>query len=337
MSKASAIAPPYGPAAVERRSGPIGFTVSLLAHLLLIGMLITGGDLFRGEEIGAIAVAEVTLISVSEFGALDPQRPDLPVEEPPPPPQVQADQPPEASQTVLSRPPPASAPAVQPPPPPVRTSDPPPLPAQAEPAPTQLAFAAPEPSPSPEAPPPPQLPSEPTPPPPPPPVSRPEPPPDTSEETIAALESLLEQDSGAQDKQVDPIASLTEQVEQLERESVRTPRQLSGRSGALSVHEYAYMRDRLAECWNVGAILGARNAAQLRVTVLVELSTDGKLVGAPQLVSPNPPPTVAHAHAYAEARRAVRCGEPYTGLDQANYSSWRQIELTFDPEGMMGQ
>ncbi len=329
MSRAPAIAPPQCPSAVERRSGPIGFASSLLAHLLLVGLLITGGELFRGEDLGAIAVAEVTLISVSQFGALDPQSPDLPVDAPPTPPQqVRADSPPEAPQTSLPRPPPAPAPAVLPPQPPDRPAESRPLLAPAEPAPAQVAFAVPEPTPSPDSPPPPpSAPPEPTPPPPPVPVSRPAPQ-DTSEDTIAALESLLEQDLGA------PQPPPSEQPDQ---ETASTPRQLSGQRGALSDREYAYLRSTLKGCWRVNTLLGARNAAQLQVTVLVELSKDGSLVSSPELVSPNPPPTVEHALAYAEARRAVRCSAPYTGLDPANYSNWRRIELTFDPRGMMGQ
>lgn len=191
VSQVPEITPPQRPVASERWGRPAGFGLSLLVHMAMVGLLLTGGELLRGNSLGTVAVAKVTLVSISEFGALDAKKPTL----------VNVSAPLPVERVVRNDPSPAP-PSVQPPQPtsvsaltalvpeaPERAASNPIL-SSSEPAAAQLAFETPELSSAPtvplESPAPPELPAEPEQPPspqsPPPPESPPIPRPETEPE-----------------------------------------------------------------------------------------------------------------------------------------------------------
>ncbi|MBR9862280.1 MAG: hypothetical protein GYB24_02455 [Rhodobacteraceae bacterium] len=85
------------------------------------------------------------------------------------------------------------------------------------------------------------------------------------------------------------------------------------------------------QCW--APPVGVQGAADLVVTLSVELSQDGKLIGNPKLIEPSGTPQGLVQQAYEAGRRAlIRCA-PYS-LPQDKYEQWRQIEVVFNPQNM---
>lgn len=86
------------------------------------------------------------------------------------------------------------------------------------------------------------------------------------------------------------------------------------------------------QCWTPP--IGVQNAADLKVTLLVELNEQGKITGGPTLVSPSGSPQGVVKQAFEAGRRALlRCG-PYK-LPQDKYEQWKEIEVTFNPQNMV--
>jgi hypothetical protein len=95
------------------------------------------------------------------------------------------------------------------------------------------------------------------------------------------------------------------------------------------------LRFAVQKCWNVPD--GIKGAADLRITVSVELAQDGTIVGGPELVSPSSSGSPEVQIAYEAARRAIlRCGAKGFDLPADKWGQWRQLEVTFDPGGMLG-
>jgi len=88
------------------------------------------------------------------------------------------------------------------------------------------------------------------------------------------------------------------------------------------------------KCWNVPA--GLRDAQQLKVTIGAELAADGGVIRSSiRLVDPSPAPDGRFQQAYEAGRRAlIRCS-PYADLPREKYGQWRNIEVVFNPEGMV--
>ncbi len=94
------------------------------------------------------------------------------------------------------------------------------------------------------------------------------------------------------------------------------------------------LRLAVQRCWNVPA--GLRDAQELRVVVGAELQADGGIISSSiRLVEPNPAPDARFQQAYEAGRRAlIRCA-PYTSLPRDKFAQWRNIEVVFNPEGMV--
>ena len=86
-------------------------------------------------------------------------------------------------------------------------------------------------------------------------------------------------------------------------------------------------------CWNVPA--GLRDAQQLKVTIGAELTAQGEIISSSiRLLEPSSPPDGRFRQAFEAGRRALlRCG-PYA-LPREKYAQWRNIEVVFNPEGMV--
>lgn len=92
------------------------------------------------------------------------------------------------------------------------------------------------------------------------------------------------------------------------------------------------LRVAIAACWNVGALTA--DGMQTRVTVAVML--DSAAVPVPESirlighVGPSPD------EAYQSARRAIlRCGVRGFPLPPEKQNDWRNLELNFDPAGLL--
>lgn len=115
------------------------------------------------------------------------------------------------------------------------------------------------------------------------------------------------------------------------------PQQTEGAGLAtdLSLSEIDALRAQMQRCWSIQA--GAANAEDLIVTVRIWLNPDGSLGRAPEVLEQA---RLALGDQYfrvaAEAAlRAVRLCQPYK-LPPEKYSSWREIEMRFDPRQMLG-
>lgn len=94
------------------------------------------------------------------------------------------------------------------------------------------------------------------------------------------------------------------------------------------------LRLAVQQCWNVGSL----SSDALRTTVVVEVSMgeDGKPnAGSIRMLSASGGGDTAAKQAFEAARRAIiRCGAGGFDLPVEKYDSWRDIEMTFNPEKM---
>ncbi len=88
----------------------------------------------------------------------------------------------------------------------------------------------------------------------------------------------------------------------------------------------------VGDCWVVDP--GARSAGVV-VTVAFSLGQDGKPQGDVRQVSASGGDATAQNAAFQAARRAIlRCGARGFSLPVEKYAQWRDIEMTFNPNGM---
>ena len=94
------------------------------------------------------------------------------------------------------------------------------------------------------------------------------------------------------------------------------------------------LRVAVSSCWNVGSL--STDALGTTVIVAVSMSQDGKPVNdSIRMVSSSGGSDGAARQAFEAARRAIiRCGARGFPLPVEKYSQWRDIEMTFNPEGM---
>lgn len=104
-------------------------------------------------------------------------------------------------------------------------------------------------------------------------------------------------------------------------------------SAGLTGQEQNALRISVQKCWNVGSL----SSAALRVTVTVAVSLDERgfpIQSSIRQVQADGSGGAAR-QAYEAARRAIiRCGASGYNLPSEKYASWRNLELTFNPEKM---
>ena len=102
----------------------------------------------------------------------------------------------------------------------------------------------------------------------------------------------------------------------------------------LSAGERDALRVAVSNCWNVGSL--STDALNTTVVVAVSLSEDGKpQTPSIRMLSSSGGSAAAADQAFGAARRAIiRCGANGFELPPEKYSQWRDIEMTFNPEGM---
>jgi hypothetical protein len=94
------------------------------------------------------------------------------------------------------------------------------------------------------------------------------------------------------------------------------------------------LRLAVQRCWNVPA--GLRDAQELRVTLAAELTAQGDVISSSiRLIEPAVAPDGRFQQAFEAGRRAlIRCA-PYTDLPRDKFAQWRNIEVVFNPEGIV--
>ena len=72
------------------------------------------------------------------------------------------------------------------------------------------------------------------------------------------------------------------------------------------------------------------------MTLAAELAANGEVINASiRLIEPSLAPDGRFQQAYEAGRRAlIRCS-PYGDLPRDKYAQWRNIEVVFNPEGMV--
>ncbi len=94
------------------------------------------------------------------------------------------------------------------------------------------------------------------------------------------------------------------------------------------------LRLAVQRCWVVPA--GVRDAGELRVVLAARLEPDGSVIsGSIKLIEPSPAPDARFQAAYDAGRRALLRCAPYSDLPRDKYARWRDIEVVFDPKGMV--
>jgi hypothetical protein len=102
----------------------------------------------------------------------------------------------------------------------------------------------------------------------------------------------------------------------------------------LSVGEKMALRVAVQDCWNVGSLSSL--ALETTVVVAVSLTQDGKpVMSSIRQVSSEGGTSASVSQAFETARRAIiRCGARGFQLPNDKYDQWKDIELTFSPEGI---
>jgi colicin import membrane protein len=102
----------------------------------------------------------------------------------------------------------------------------------------------------------------------------------------------------------------------------------------LSASEIDAIKEQIHKCWNIPA--GAKDAKDMQVRVRVSLAEDGSVINVSiadtSRYNSGDPFYVSFADS---AVRAVRLCSPLKNLPKEKYSTWRDIELNFDPKEMI--
>lgn len=301
-----------------------GLTVSIVGHafILGLGLVALGTKPLESEKIDALPVELVSVEEETDLLKGDKTSEILPEETPQPTPDVEAE---------IPAPEPAEKPAekvveatpVPPPPPPPPEPEP-----VAEPEPETQVASIPEPEPAPEVVP------EPTPVPVNPNIPRPRPNPPKPIVQPKPAPAPKEQFNA------DDIAALLNKQEPRgggAPEPVAEPQTLGSIEGhaeaAMTQSEIAALKARLYRCWNPP--VAVREAADLVVTVRINLLIDGSLSGAPQVVGGGLD-SLSQIAAESAVRAVVQCAPFGDILRPDKYALWNEIEFVFDPREMLG-
>ena len=102
----------------------------------------------------------------------------------------------------------------------------------------------------------------------------------------------------------------------------------------MGMTEIDAIRQQFMKCWNVPA--GAADAQNLVVVVDVDLSQDGAVTAAKLAKDSGRYAADGYFRAAADAAiRAVHRCSPLKNMPPDKYSTWRQMEITFDPKEML--
>jgi colicin import membrane protein len=106
----------------------------------------------------------------------------------------------------------------------------------------------------------------------------------------------------------------------------------TGHAAQLSQSELDALRARLSQCWSPPA--GINASTKVYVVLHVMFKPDGSVMGDPAVVED---PGSALGSALTEsAKRALLLCQPFTMLKPEHYDLWKDIEVKFDPQELLG-
>lgn len=143
---------------------------------------------------------------------------------------------------------------------------------------------------------------------------------------VRQAETPREEPKPAEDPLADAVAAAVAEANEPEPAAPRGPPLTGGEKDALRVS--------VGQCWNVGSL--STEALGTTVVVAVSMAETGKPdTGSIKMVSFSGGSEGAARQAFEAARRAIiRCGARGFPLPVEKYDHWRDIEMTFNPEGM---
>ncbi|MCC5990991.1 MAG: cell envelope biogenesis protein TolA [Rhodobacteraceae bacterium] len=108
----------------------------------------------------------------------------------------------------------------------------------------------------------------------------------------------------------------------------------ASRSASLSAGQADALRLAIQQCWNIGAL--STDALQVTVTLGFSMTPSAMPeAGTIRVIEASGGSEAAVSQAFEAARRAIiRCAGDGYGLPPEQYDAWRDIEITFNPEGM---
>jgi hypothetical protein len=148
---------------------------------------------------------------------------------------------------------------------------------------------------------------------------------------VAALAEALE-------PVADKVLARHKQALVAERQAVaqaqETPSAAAPSGPPLTGSELEGLRVSVGRCWNVGTL--STEATETVVTAFVRMNRDGTPDnGSIRMLSYDGGSEAAAKRVFDTARRAIiRCGARGFPLPVEKYGQWREIEMTFNPEGV---
>jgi hypothetical protein len=106
----------------------------------------------------------------------------------------------------------------------------------------------------------------------------------------------------------------------------------NGHAAQLSQSELDALRARLSQCWSPPP--GIESSSRVYVVLRVQFRPDGSVAREPDVVEDS---GSALGSALTEsAKRALRLCQPFTMLKPEHYDLWKDIEVKFDPQELLG-
>jgi colicin import membrane protein len=106
----------------------------------------------------------------------------------------------------------------------------------------------------------------------------------------------------------------------------------TGHAAQLSQSELDALRARLSQCWSPPA--GINASTKVYVVLHVMFKPDGSVMGDPAVVED--PGSVLGSALTESAKRALLLCQPFTMLKSEHYDLWKDIEVKFDPQELLG-
>lgn len=105
----------------------------------------------------------------------------------------------------------------------------------------------------------------------------------------------------------------------------------------LSISEIAAIRSQISQAWRVTAFSGGKENKNMRVTIRITVDEDGE-VNNIKVKDKSLPAGVDRQvyNAFVDSvMRAIRAASPLQNLPEEKYSTWNEMELIFDSSGMI--
>ena len=130
---------------------------------------------------------------------------------------------------------------------------------------------------------------------------------------------------------LDAIGEAIEALKEERRQEANPP---TKNARGLTATEADALRLGIQQCWNIGVL--SKEAQQVTATVGFSLTPEARHEqGSIRLISASGGSEIAVQQAFEAARRAIiRCEGDGYGLPPEKFDAWRDVTITFNPEGM---